>query len=42
MLTADEVAAAIVDLLRTGEPGTELVLNPAHAPFRYVPRALPS
>lgn len=37
MLTADEVATAIVDTLRTGEPGTELVLSPGHPPARYSP-----
>lgn len=40
MLTADEVAAAIVATLRTGEPGTELVLTPGRPPTRYVPAPL--
>ncbi|WP_026403736.1 SDR family oxidoreductase [Actinomadura rifamycini] len=41
MLTADEVAAAIVDTLRDGEPGTELVVRPGRAPARYSPAPLP-
>lgn len=41
MLTADEVAAAIEETLRTGEPGTELVLHPGHAPVRYYPAPFP-
>jgi NAD(P)-dependent dehydrogenase (short-subunit alcohol dehydrogenase family) len=40
MLTADEVAAAIEETLRTGEPGTELVLHPGHPPARYHPAPL--
>ncbi|MFV2173069.1 SDR family oxidoreductase [Actinomadura sp. LOL_016] len=41
MLTADEVAAAIEETLRTGEPGTELVVRPGQAPARYVPAPIP-
>jgi NAD(P)-dependent dehydrogenase (short-subunit alcohol dehydrogenase family) len=41
MLTAGEVAAAVEDTLRTGEPGTELVLRPGRAPARYVRAPLP-
>ncbi|MEV5827653.1 SDR family oxidoreductase [Spirillospora sp. NPDC052242] len=41
MLTADEVAAAIVDVLRDGEPGTELVVRPGRAPARYSPAPIP-
>ncbi|WP_235014262.1 hypothetical protein [Parafrankia sp. Ea1.12] len=40
MLSADEVAAAVVDTLRAGEAGTELVLTPGHGPARYVPTPL--
>lgn len=40
MLTSDDVGAAIVELLRAGEPGTELVLTPGRAPVRYVPTPL--
>ncbi|OHV45702.1 dehydrogenase [Parafrankia soli] len=40
MLTADEVAAAVVETLRTGEPGTELVVDPGRAPTRYLPAPL--
>nr|WP_235498426.1 SDR family oxidoreductase [Frankia sp. R43] len=40
MLTADDVAAAVVELLRTGEPGTELVLTPGRPTTRYVPTPL--
>lgn len=40
MLAADEVAAAIVGLLRDGAPGTELVVDPGKAPTRYVPAPL--
>ncbi|MEX5707568.1 hypothetical protein AB1484_04420 [Parafrankia sp. FMc6] len=40
MLSADEVAAAVVDTPRTGEAGTELVLTPGHGAARYVPTPL--
>jgi NAD(P)-dependent dehydrogenase (short-subunit alcohol dehydrogenase family) len=40
MLGADEVAAAIVGLLRDGAPGTELVVSPGKPPTRYFPAAL--
>ncbi|ONH30800.1 SDR family oxidoreductase [Pseudofrankia asymbiotica] len=41
MLSADEVAAAAVELLRSGEPGTELVVSPGRAPARYVLAPIP-
>ncbi|MFD0901591.1 SDR family oxidoreductase [Actinomadura sediminis] len=41
MLTADEVAAAIVETLRDGEPGTELVVRPGRTPVRYSPAPVP-
>lgn len=41
MLTSDDVAAGIVETLRTGEPGTELVLTPGHPPLRYTPAPIP-
>jgi NAD(P)-dependent dehydrogenase (short-subunit alcohol dehydrogenase family) len=41
MLAADEVAAAVEDVLRTGEPGTELVLRPGRPSVRYVAAPLP-
>jgi NAD(P)-dependent dehydrogenase (short-subunit alcohol dehydrogenase family) len=41
MLAADDVAAAIVDLLRTGEAGTELVLRPGRPAARYLAAPLP-
>ncbi|UGQ12335.1 SDR family oxidoreductase [Yinghuangia sp. ASG 101] len=40
MLTSDEVAAAIVDTLRTAEPGTEVVLHPGRPAGRYRPTPL--
>ncbi|MBL7487949.1 SDR family oxidoreductase [Frankia sp. AgB1.9] len=40
MLGADDVAAAIVGLLRDGAPGTELVVSPGKPPTRYFPAAL--
>lgn len=41
MLTADEVAVAVEETLRTGEAGTELVVRPGRAPARYTPAPLP-
>ncbi|MDL4816334.1 SDR family oxidoreductase [Actinomadura opuntiae] len=41
LLSADEVAAAVADVLRDGEPGTELVLRPGRPTARYVPAPLP-
>ncbi|WP_425826638.1 SDR family oxidoreductase [Streptomyces fractus] len=41
MLGADEVAAAVLDTLRTAPAGTELVVNPGRAPARYTPAPLP-
>lgn len=41
MLSADEVAAAIEQLLRTGDPGTELVVQPGRPPLHYVATPLP-
>lgn len=41
MLAADEVAAAVEDLLRDGEPGTELVVRPGRRPALYTAAPLP-
>ncbi|MEU9021208.1 SDR family NAD(P)-dependent oxidoreductase [Actinomadura sp. NPDC048394] len=41
MLAADEVAAAIEQILRTGEPGTELVVRPGMPTAQYAPAPLP-
>ncbi|QFG27065.1 SDR family oxidoreductase [Actinomadura sp. WMMB 499] len=41
MLSADEVAAAIEETLRSGEPGTELVVHPGRPPVRYVQAPIP-
>ncbi|GAB2852292.1 SDR family oxidoreductase [Actinocorallia aurea] len=41
MLSSDDAAAAIVETLATGEPGTELVVRPGHAPARYLVAPLP-
>jgi NAD(P)-dependent dehydrogenase (short-subunit alcohol dehydrogenase family) len=41
MLTAAEVAASVEQLLRTGEPGTELVLHAGRAPAPYVVAPIP-
>ncbi|GAA2169107.1 SDR family oxidoreductase [Actinomadura napierensis] len=41
MLSADEVATAVVDVLRDGEPGTELVVRPGRPPARYLSAPLP-
>lgn len=41
MLSAEEVAVEIERVLRTGTPGTELVVRPGQAPVGYVPAPLP-
>ncbi|NKY31946.1 SDR family oxidoreductase [Nocardia speluncae] len=41
MLDADEVAAAVEQLLRDGDPGTELVVGPGKPPVRYTAAPLP-
>jgi NAD(P)-dependent dehydrogenase (short-subunit alcohol dehydrogenase family) len=41
MLAAADVAAAIVDTLRTGEAGTELVVRPGRPAARYLAAPLP-
>lgn len=41
MLEADEVAAAVEQLLRDGEPGTELVVSPGRPAVRYTAAPLP-
>lgn len=41
MLAADEVAAAVENVLRTGEPGTELVVRPGEPAIRYTAAPLP-
>ncbi|MCX4094950.1 SDR family oxidoreductase [Nocardia sp. alder85J] len=41
MLTADTVATEIERVLRSGEPGTELVVRPGQPTVRYHPAPLP-
>ncbi|MGK8486766.1 SDR family oxidoreductase [Nocardia asiatica] len=41
MLSADAVAAAILETLRVGEPGTELVVRPGHPNTFYRPAPVP-
>lgn len=41
MLAADEVAAAVENVLRAGEPGTELVVRPGQPAVRYTAAPLP-
>lgn len=40
MLSADEVGAAVVETLRTAEPGSEVVLHPGRPAGRYRPAPL--
>ncbi|MFI5718596.1 SDR family oxidoreductase [Nocardia sp. NPDC051750] len=41
MLQADEVAGAVEQLLRNGEPGTELVVRPGQPATRYLAAPIP-